>query len=239
MPMPQQFVKAAVQEIGVKESPPGSNKVKYNTWYYGKAVSGAAYPWCMTFVQWCAAQCGVPLPIKTASCTVLMNAAKKSGQWVTNGYRTGDIVIYDFTGNRKAPVHTGIVESAAASGVTAIEGNTGTGNDADGGAVMRRTRANKFIMGAVRPIFGETEKGDDTMTGEEIYKALNDYCAKQTLPDWAKEEFDKAVALGVTDGSSPMGLIPRYQAAIMAYRAAHKRVNADENTQENAEDIAQ
>lgn len=46
------FLARAQAEVGVKESPAGSNKVKYNTWYYGKAVSGSAYPWCAVFVSW-------------------------------------------------------------------------------------------------------------------------------------------------------------------------------------------
>ena len=62
----------AARELGITESPPGSNQVKYNTWYYGQAVSGSAYPWCMVFVQWVFAQAGVSLPSRTASCGALM-----------------------------------------------------------------------------------------------------------------------------------------------------------------------
>jgi hypothetical protein len=36
----------------ITEYPSGSNKVKYNTWYYGREVSGSAYPWCVVFVAW-------------------------------------------------------------------------------------------------------------------------------------------------------------------------------------------
>lgn len=39
-------------ELGVKESPPNSNNVKYNTWFYGHPVSGKDYPWCCTFISW-------------------------------------------------------------------------------------------------------------------------------------------------------------------------------------------
>lgn len=52
MTVPEQVLSLARGEIGVKESPAGSNQVKYNTWFYGREVSGAAYPWCMAFVQW-------------------------------------------------------------------------------------------------------------------------------------------------------------------------------------------
>lgn len=64
---------------------------------------------------------------------------------------------------------------------------------------------------------------EDTMTGEQIYKALNEYLREQPCPNWAQTELDEAVAMGITDGTRPCELIPRYQAAIMAKRAAEKR----------------
>ena len=51
---------------GVVEMPSNSNKVKYNTAYYGREVSGRAYPWCMTFVWWVFREAGFSL-YKTAS----------------------------------------------------------------------------------------------------------------------------------------------------------------------------
>ena len=50
---PQMVLAVAKSQLGTKESPKNSNNVIYNTWYYGHAVSGSAYPWCMTFVEWC------------------------------------------------------------------------------------------------------------------------------------------------------------------------------------------
>ena len=145
----------AKAELGVKESPPNSNNVKYNTWYYGKPVSGNAYPWCMAFVQWVFTQAGVPLPLKTASCGALMNAAKKTGQWVTKDYRPGDVVIYDFPGGA-ATDHTGIIERVTGAGVVAIEGNTSeAGSQSNGGMVCRKTRPYNQVVGAVRPKYQE------------------------------------------------------------------------------------
>ena len=46
----EMVVATALAEVGVKEKPRNSNKVKYNTWYYGKEVSGKNYPWCMTCI---------------------------------------------------------------------------------------------------------------------------------------------------------------------------------------------
>lgn len=47
------LLRIAAAEVGVTEYPSGSNKVKYNTWFYGSAVSGSAYPWCAVFMAWC------------------------------------------------------------------------------------------------------------------------------------------------------------------------------------------
>lgn len=60
---------------------------------------------------------------------------------------------------------------------------------------------------------------EDKMSGEEIYRALQEYCEAQPLPEWARAELEEAKELGITDGSRPMEPIPRYQAAIMALRA--------------------
>ncbi|MBR2717564.1 MAG: peptidoglycan-binding protein, partial [Oscillospiraceae bacterium] len=56
------LIKIAESQVGVKESPAGSNNVKYNTWYYGHPVSGAAYPWCCVFVEWCFAVLAGEIP---------------------------------------------------------------------------------------------------------------------------------------------------------------------------------
>jgi len=214
----EHVIATARAELGVREDPPESNNVRYNTWYYGREVHGKAYPWCMVFVQWCFAQVDVGLPVRTASCSALMNAAKGAGCWVTRSFQPGDVVIYDFTGKKKQAAHCGIVESVTGSGVIAIEGNTGAENDANGGQVQRRKRGRSLVKAYIRPF--AYKKEEDTMTGKEIYEALQEYTAKFPLPDWARAELEEAKRLGITDGENPMQLIPRYQAAIMAKRAA-------------------
>ena len=182
----------AATQVGISESPPSSNNVRYNTWYYGREVSGGSYPWCMVFVQWVFAQAGVALPQRTASCGALMRAAQKSGEWVTEDYRPGDVVIYDFPGGA-ATDHCGIVESVTGSGVVAIEGNTGSGSDADGGQVQRRSRAWSVIVGAVR--------AKDLM--EEVTEEMVDrYDTVAGCPSWAQATVDKLVALGYLTGNS-------------------------------------
>ena len=182
----------AATQVGISENPPSSNNVRYNTWYYGREVSGSAYPWCMVFVQWVFAQLGVALPQRTASCGALMRAAQMSGQWVTEDYRPGDVVIYDFPGGA-ATDHCGIVESVTDSGVIAIEGNTGSGSDADGGQVQRRSRAWSVIVGAVRA------KNLTEEVTEEMEERFNTVAG---CPSWAESTVDKLVALGYLTGYS-------------------------------------
>lgn len=219
----QRVLEIAAREIGVKESPANSNRVKYNTWYYGSEVSGAGYPWCMAFVQWVYHQAGIPLPKKTASCGALLNwyftrepacvHVDGMSNWTPEA---GDIVIFDFPGTAYNTDHTGILEGLGRETVTTIDGNTGTNNEANGGAVMRRTRSRQLVKAYIRP---RALWKEDKMSGEEIYRALSEYLLKQELPDWARQEYGEAVALGLTDGTNPCLPVPRYQAALMAKRA--------------------
>lgn len=140
----KQIFDIARAEIGVRESPAGSNRQKY-----GEAYGWNGVAWCAIFVWWIFRQAGADnlLPAKTASCWQLMDAAKKAGLWVTSDYKPGDVLIYQFGASH----HTGICESVSGNTVTAIEGNTGISNDANGGMVMRRKRNVTLVKGAVRP----------------------------------------------------------------------------------------
>ena len=174
----------AAGELGTKESPAGSNRVKYASWY---GLQGQ--PWCVMFVMWVFAQAGVALPARTASCGALMRAAQSAGMWVSSGYRPGDVVIYDFPGGA-ATDHCGIMETATDSAVTAIEGNTAVGNDSDGGEVMRRTRAIRQVVGAVRPVFDEETEEDDVVR----YKLLED------VPPAFRPTIGKLMDAGIIQG---------------------------------------
>lgn len=189
-------------ELGVRENPKGSNHVKYNTWYYGREVSGQGYSWCMAFVQWCFHRAGVPLPALTASCGALMRAAQTAGCWVTGDYRAGDVVIYDFPGGA-ATDHCGIVESVRPDAVTAIEGNTGAGNDANGGQVQRRDRPLKQIVGAVRPPFDEeTEEDDmDVKRFEELWLEMRKASQDNDSSVYSQDARQWAVDNGLIQGS--------------------------------------
>ena len=210
-------------ELGVKESPPNSNRTKYGRWY---GLDGN--PWCMMFIQWVFAQAGAAalLPARTASCGALMRAAQTAGCWVTGGYRPGDVVIYDFPGGA-ATDHCGIIETAGKNAVTAIEGNTSVaGSQSNGGMVCRKMRPLSQVAGAVRPNY-ETE--DDGMFDVEkltdaqllrLAERMQAALAKRPISDTLAAELEQAKALGITDGSSPNALCTRAQAAVMVSRTA-------------------
>ena len=218
----ERVLSIARRELGTKESPANSNRVKYNAWYYGREVSGSAYPWCMAFVQWVFAQMKVSLPLRTASCSALMWKAQERGMWVEKDFRPGDIVIYDFTGKRKTASHCGIVEEVLPDyGVRAVEGNTSAaGSQSNGGMVCRKDRHSKYIMGAVRPAFEEEE--DDMninkllseMTDEQAYTLLEKaqrHAAKLPEQEWSAKEghWQAATDAGVVNGTAPEGLVKR------------------------------
>lgn len=189
---------AALSQLGVRESPPDSNRVKFNTWYYGKEVSGAAYPWCMAFVQWCYARAGAKLPFKTASCGALLRWYREHAPaCIVTEPQAGDIVIFDFPGGA-ATDHTGIFECARGDTVTTIDGNTGTTNDANGGAVLRRTRNRSVVAAYIHPQELEDEDMKRYQTIEEIKKAA----------PWAAETVEKLIerkALGGNGAGLDLG----------------------------------
>ena len=184
-----EILAVARKEIGVKESTAGSNRTKYGAWY---GLDGQ--PWCMMFIQWVFAQAGAALPVKTASCSALMSYAQAHGQWVTSGYRAGDIVIIDIPGNKVKTDHCGLVVTPLTTGVRTIEGNTGTGNDANGGEVMGRTRPTSWIVGAYRPSYDEEDN-------------VVRYAYLKDVPEKFRPTIEKLMDAGIIqgDGSDPTG----------------------------------
>jgi hypothetical protein len=165
--MIEKLLNAARSKIGVTESPANSNTVEFNTWYYGKVVSGASYPWCAVFCLMCAFTAGIlgllwgtlndAKRAVAESAGSWMALAQKQGRWITSGFKPGDFVIFDWNGTRTRSDHIGIVESVNADGsLVTIEGNTSSsdsGSQSNGGGVFRRTRALKWITGAFRPAY--------------------------------------------------------------------------------------
>lgn len=184
--------------------------------------------WCATTVTAAGIAAGLhDIILGECSCSRMVELYKAAGRWQERDDYTpdiGDIIMYywadganykttDCTG---APNHVGIVTARSGTVLTIIEGNKGEA------VATRPIQINgRYIRGYCLPDYASKAKeDDDTMTGEEIYNALNEYTSKLELPEWAKKEWEAATAAGITDGTNPMGLIPRYQAAAMAYRAS-------------------
>lgn len=206
------ILKVACGELLVKESPAGSNNVKYNTAYYGREVQdteNTKYPWCVVFLWWCFRQAGASALFfggnKTASCGTLMSYSKSHGLYVSGGYAPGDLVFLRFSTKRTTPEHIGIVKEVRANGdLVTIEGNTGVGNDANGGQVQQRVRYAWQALGAYRPAYEKETKMDNT-------------------PKISKEAVEWAKVNGILQGNTSGDLMlsspcTREQIAVFLYR---------------------
>lgn len=129
-------------ELGVHEDPAGSNSGPRVNEYLRSAGLGPGYPWCMAFVNWCYRQAGFNIEHRNeASVGFFEEFARRNG-WLVSAKEAapGDIVCYRFNRDNW-PDHVGIVETIGPGRLVAIEGNTAIGDDANGGKVMRRSRA--------------------------------------------------------------------------------------------------
>ena len=213
-------------ELGNTESPAGSNRTKYGKWM---GLDGQ--PWCMSFLQWCFAQVGVRLPLRTGSCGELMRAAKAAGCWVTANFQPGDAVIYDFPGGADTD-HCGIVEEILLDyGVTAIEGNTSkSGSQSNGGMVCRKDRRSTCIVGAVRPQFDKEDEEMDQETFKRMFLQMRKELQDNDSSDYSDAAREWAVRTGLIKGSDPLpdgspnymweDLLTREQMATLLYRFA-------------------
>lgn len=160
MNQPKLIMDKAASYIGTEENPPGSNNVIFNTDYYGGPVNGSWYPWCCAFVWDIFRMCGLSSLFydgqKTAYCPTVYNWAKQKGLIVPKeSAQYGDIALFDWDGDGVAD-HIGFVETCNTGGYLTIEGNTSSGNDSNGGKVMRRTRYGNQIQAIIRPKYTGT-----------------------------------------------------------------------------------
>ena len=197
----EKILDVARSQLGIKENPPNSNKVKFNTAFYEQEVSGSQYPGASQLFYG---------GKRTASCSKLLSF--HTAQKIQGGYLPGDIIFFNFKG-KKNTEHVGICESWDGEKITTIDGNTGTGNEANGGAVLRRRRDKSFIVGAYRPVYQE-----DTMTQAEFDQKMDDYLshvASQPASAWAQEFLAQAQKEGITDGTRPQSFATREEVATM------------------------
>jgi cell wall-associated NlpC family hydrolase len=136
-------VEVARKEVGYVEG--YGNKTKYGKWFGFDGV-----PWCAMFVSWCYHYAGRPLgnigwKNGFAGCQIGYEFFKKHG-WITDKPEPGDIILYDFNGDKRYD-HTGIfVKWIDDCRFEAIEGNTSTSNQNNGGQVMVKDRKNVNVI---------------------------------------------------------------------------------------------
>lgn len=160
MTTPSKVLSIAKKEVGTTERG-YTNDVKYNTWFYGRKVSGSAYPWCAAFTSWVLAQAGLKRDVDyphSAGVAVLFAWFERKGRIISRTkLRAGDLVRYDKFS------HVGIFSHYEDGGRTAItyEGNTSPGNSGsqrDGGGVWRRRRNIGLIRYGGRPFYKAAAK---------------------------------------------------------------------------------
>jgi len=147
----QARLNTAKGEVGNKESPASSNNQKYGAWYGMNGV-----PWCAIFCTWADQLSGKPTSsFKKGSAYAyvpyIVSDARlgQHGLSIPGTVKPGDLVCYDWSRDGEYD-HVGIVLTPPDSqgNFTAIEGNTSTSDNSNGGQVMQRSR-NRNSQGTV------------------------------------------------------------------------------------------
>jgi LysM repeat protein len=146
----------AEKYVGVHGNPIGSHNVKFNTDYYGKAVSGSNYLWCVVFVWDIFRLAGASHLFydggKVSVCSKVRAWAEKNKLTVDKSQgQYGDVAIFDWNAD-KIPDHIGFITGKNADGsYNTIEGNTSSASNSNGDTVARRVRYQKNILYMFRP----------------------------------------------------------------------------------------
>lgn len=158
-----QVLSLAKTQLGVKESPAGSNRQKFGRWF---GWNGAA--WCSMFVTWLFAHVtrgGVDIrrpewlgTSKRAASTIALHAAMVKAGWVEvprAKTRRGDIVFWAFGGGRIN--HVSVALGPVKSGMLRTrDGNSGQSSENNGGMVCDRSRPIGSVAAVVRPPYAKT-----------------------------------------------------------------------------------
>ena len=199
----KQIIDKALSYVGTYDG--GNNNVVFNTDYYGKAVSGGAYPWCCAFVwdifRMCNASNLFCDGTKTAYCPTVLNWGKSKGLTVGNASGAyGDIVLFDWNSDGVAD-HIGIIIGKNSDGTyTTVEGNTSDSNYSNGGYVLKRIRYQSQIIGIIRPKYG-TSVTSNTNNYNVYYQVYTDNSGwlpvVKNLEDYAGEDGESIKGLRV------------------------------------------
>jgi hypothetical protein len=143
----------ASSQLGVSESPAGSNRVFYNEWY---GVNGI--PWCATFVSWVLDKSGVTElhgiqnDKGSAYCPYIESYFRKQDRWQGSPQK-GATVLFDWDGDGVSD-HIGIVDTIINQNeIITVKGNTLVTDNSNGGQVQRRSRLSHQIRGYGMPLY--------------------------------------------------------------------------------------
>lgn len=147
----EQFLALTAQQIGITESPRGSNCQKFS-----RELGRPCEKWCQDGLVWVADQVGLALPSRSASTSVQVQAWKRAGRWGREP-RRGAWPYFDFPDKSTGVEHVGVCESWTANSITSIDFNTSvTGSQDNGGAVRRRTRSRSLVVGFGYPAYSDS-----------------------------------------------------------------------------------
>lgn len=139
----QDALAALTEELGYTESPPGSNNNMFGQWY------GMNYqPWCAMAVTWAYEEGAGGSPSfakgqRYSYVPYIVSDAQNlaHGLSVTQDPIPGDLVCYDWSYDTIFD-HVGLFECwLSLTDFQAIEGNTSTSSNSNGGQVQRRKRS--------------------------------------------------------------------------------------------------
>lgn len=173
MPTPESFIAAARREVGVTESPPGSNRQPY------AAAAGHAngQAWCATFVVAMARSVGMKVGNESAY-TPALYASMRHGP----DPQLGALSFFNFPNDGVNRIqHVGIVVGWTDTTVISVEGNTSAGSygsQSNGGGVYVRSRPRIHVVGYGYPPFDitpyEPQEEDDDMFSDQDRRQLEE-----------------------------------------------------------------
>jgi hypothetical protein len=116
-PLREKALKTAISQLGISESPMGSNRCKFSAWY------GFVGPWCAMFVTFCYDTNGSKAFVRGsrfAYVGYITAAARAGGRGlaIVRDPKPGDLVCF-------GDYHVGIFEGWTTNGYRSIEGNYG------------------------------------------------------------------------------------------------------------------
>lgn len=128
----------ARSQLGVVESPPGSNQVLYASW---AGIPGRA--WCAAFACWVLERAGALDVARFVNCQTGVDLYRAAGRFGPDPH-PGALVFFQWPGVGRA-CHVGFIEAPRPDGGVTIEGNTDEAGGGSGGKVMRHVRRANIV----------------------------------------------------------------------------------------------